>query len=177
MLTMTVKRFKSARGVGLFEVMVAMAILAIAALGALGYQYYAAAQARIAHAQTTATHTGQLLLEDWKSTGGSVNYDPSALNLGFSSPLSLPHQLDEGQVQGNLLHDGVYAITVDDLPMLIMLRWDDIAHDSAAEVTLRRLDVVIRSGEISEQDGYRDLLSQMRPVILTTYVRLDSAGG
>ncbi|MHC4423576.1 MAG: type IV pilus modification PilV family protein, partial [Planctomycetota bacterium] len=58
---MTAKRFKFAAAVTLIEVMVAMVVLAIAATGALGYQYHAAAQVRIARAETTATGIAQLL--------------------------------------------------------------------------------------------------------------------
>lgn len=82
---MAVMGRKLARAVTLIEVIVALAVVVIASLGALGYQYYAAAQGRIAHAQTTSTRIAQLLLEDWKSTGGSEDYDPTALGLGFSS--------------------------------------------------------------------------------------------
>lgn len=85
MVAKTIKQLRPAAGLTLVEVIVAMAILAIVALGALGYEYYAAQQVRLAHVQTIATHTAQLLLEDWKSTGGSDDYDPTILGLGFSS--------------------------------------------------------------------------------------------
>lgn len=50
--------------------MVAMAVLAIATLGTLSYQYHSAKHSRIAKLEMTATRTAQLLLEDWKSSGG-----------------------------------------------------------------------------------------------------------
>ena len=183
---MAVKRLKFAAAVTLVEVLVAMAVLAIAALGALGYEYHAALQARIAHAQTTATRTAQLLLEDWKSTGGSEDYDPIALGLGFSSNVIY-------LAQGIVLPNGVYNITVDDVPMLIVLKWADVAYDSEAEVTLRQLTVTavwrrntekkvnwgtITSEQVANEhanSGYGDAL---RPLAaLTTYVRLDASGG
>lgn len=183
---MAVKRLKLASAVTLVEVLVAMAVLTIAALGALGYEYYAATQMRIAQAQTTSTRTAQLLLEDWKSTGGSEDYDPSALGLGFSS-----NMVHLGQ--GIALPDGVYNITVDDVPMLIVLRWADVAYDSEAEVTLRQISVTtvwrrnrgkdvnwgtITAEEVADEHanaGYGDAL---RPLAaLTTYVRLDASGG
>jgi len=181
---MAVKQLKFAAAVTLVEVLVAMAVLAIAALGALGYQYHAAAQGRIAHAQTTSTRIAQLLLEDWKSTGGSEDYDPTALGLGFSSNV-----IHLGQ--GTALPDGVYSITVDDVPMLIVLNWEDVDYDSAAEVTLRQITVTavwrrntrkeVNFGQIVAEQvaqgnaGYDDAL---RPLAaLTTYVRLDASGG
>ena len=91
---MTVKRLKCGRAVTLVEVMVAMAKTAIAALDTVGYQYHAARQSEVANAQIAATRTAQLLLEDCKSTGGSIEYDPTALRLGFSSAWLTP---DYGQ--------------------------------------------------------------------------------
>ena len=183
---MDVKRLKFAAAVTLVEVIVAMTVLAIAAVGALGYEYYAALQMRIAHAQTTSTRTAQLLLEDWKSTGGSENYDPIALGLGFSSNIIYLSQ-------GIPLPNGVYNITVDDVPMVIVLKWADVAYDSEAEITLRQLTVttvwrrntgkIVNWGTITSEEianehansGYGDAL---RPLAtLTTYVRLDASGG
>ena len=173
---MTVKRLKFAAavrnpmdscrrtpcGVTLIEVMVAMAILVIAALGALGYQYHATAQARIARAQITATRTAQLLLEDWKSTSDSTSYDPSALELGFSSPQSIPGDCDFGPDTGTILNNAVYAITVDDVPMLVMLTWANKDYDPTAKVTLRELTVKVKWNEKADTP----------PLILTTYVAL-----
>jgi len=180
----------------LVEVMVAMVVLAIVALGALGYEYYAASQARVACAQTAATRIGQLLLEDWKSTGGSEDYDPATLGLGFST-LTIPSHFSYSlsQEMGSPLHEAVYAITVDGVPMMIMLSWHDVAYDSVAEVTLRQIAVTVETVEdlkqqydYTIQDDYpegtitlstsRDLLGRIAPpVVLTTYVRLDASGG
>lgn len=176
-------------GFSLVEVMLTMAILAIAAVGALGYQYYAAKHARIAQSQITATRTAQLLLEDWKSTGGSEDYDPTALGLGFSSILSVPAtEVSSGVPLGST----VYAITVNDVPMLITLTWKDIANDSIAEVTLRQLTITVIGGQqakVSEGISLGELISGrltsnsamstglIAPITLTTYVRLDAASG
>jgi len=184
-MTIKGKRPRCAEAVTLIEVMVAMAVLAIAALGALGYQYYAASQSWIAKAQTTATRTAQLLLEDWKSTGGSSDYDPTALGLGFSSDLPL---LD---AQSILLPRGVYDITVDDVPMVVVLNSADVASDSKAQVTLRQLTVTVLwrenlSKEVSREDiisskasgTVADKVDNMRRLVtLTTYVRVDASGG
>ena len=155
--------------------MVAMAILTIAALGALSYQYHAAGHARIARAQSAATHVAQLLLEDWKSTGGSEKYDPSILALGFSSPQPIPAKWTsvkalKALILAEPLNSAVYAITIDDLPMLVMLRWQDVAYDNTAGVKLRQLGVTVKFGVVNQ-------LENIPPVALTTYVRLDVSGG
>lgn len=169
---MNAKRPKFATAVTLVEVMVAMAILTIAALGALSYQYHAAGHARIARAQSAATHVAQLLLEDWKGTGGSEKYDPGILALGFSSPQPIPAKWPsvKALALAKPLNSAVYAISIDDLPMLVTLRWRDVAYDSTAGVKLRQLGVAVRFGVINQ-------LENIPPVVLTTYVRLDASGG
>lgn len=183
---MTAKQQKKPSAFTLIEVMVAMAALSIAAIGALSYQYYAATHARIAKAQITVTRTALLLMEDWKSVGGSEDYEPSALGLGFSSFLPQP----DGQ--GYPLPERVYSITVDGITMLIVLNWEDVDYDSVAEVTLRQLTVV--TGWIERVDGDINSLltvveraangdvNELNDVLrafaaLTTYVRLDASDG
>jgi hypothetical protein len=171
---------KFSSGLTLIEAVVAMVLLAIIVLGALGYQYYAALHARIARAQIVATRTAQLLLEDWKSTGGSTEYDPSMLGLGFSAKLAVPAHWSngEGGGAGTPLHDGVYAITVDELPMLVMLSWLDVAEDAQAQVKLRQLTVIVNFGtQAALQAGSDVWPANLAPIILTTYVRLDESGG
>ena len=133
---MTIKRRKFGAAVTLVEVMVAMVILAITALGGLNSQYYAAVQARIARAQTNTTRIAQLLLEDWKSTGGSDDYDATSLGLGFSAEMPI-------EAQGVPLPDGVYSITVDEVPMVVVLHSVDVAYDGEAEATLRQLTATV----------------------------------
>jgi type II secretory pathway pseudopilin PulG len=177
-MMMSVKRVNVASGVSLIEVMVATAILVFGTIGALSYEYHVTRDARIAGAQIAATRTAQLLLEDWMSTGGSDAYDPSALKLGFSSALDIPTDFGQGQADGlgTPLRDAIYAITVDDVPMLVMLAWKDVAHDTTAEVKLRQVAIIVEFGTVSEET-MTDCLEGMRPVILTTYVRVDAAGG
>jgi Tfp pilus assembly protein PilV len=67
-------RFRS--GLTLVEVMLASAVIIIAALGTLCYEYLCVDHVRYARAQMTATRIGQLLIEDWKSTGGDADYNP-----------------------------------------------------------------------------------------------------
>ena len=174
---MTTKHYEKVRGFTLIETMVAIAVLTIAAVGALSFQYHAAVQLRIAHAQTTATRTAQLLLEDWKSTGGSEDYDPTTLGMGFSTFLTAP----DGE--GLPLPDGVYGITIDNVPMLIVLNSNDVAYDSDAEITLRQLTVRIKWGLVEPEDiNLGQIVSgrveAMRSLVTsTTYTRLDASSG
>jgi len=169
-------RRRWARAVCLAEVIAAMAILSIAAVGALGYQYHANKQARVAHAQITATRIGLLLLEDWKSTGGSTEYDPTTLQLGFES-VFIPGYFSQGQGVGvgTPLHNEAYTITVDNVPLVMMLKWQDVETDTIAEMTLRQLSAVVK---FDEPEGVSGSLALYNPaIILTTYVRLDASGG
>lgn len=145
----------------------------------MGYQYYAALHSRIARAQIIATRTAQLLLEDWKSTGdstggGLTTYDPYKLGLGFSAKLTTPAHWSYGTGggAGASWNDslGVYAITVDGVPMVVMLRYDD---DTGGQVGLWQLCVIVNFGTISMlQAGTTTWPANIAPIILTTYVRL-----
>jgi prepilin-type N-terminal cleavage/methylation domain-containing protein len=175
---MTVKRSKCAGAFTLTEVMVAMVVLAIASLGALGYQYYAARHSSIASAQITATRTAQLLLEDWKSTGGASDYDPTILGLGFSSG-AVPTGYTYGQGMGSPLGSGVYSATVDSTPMVVMLSWTDVATDTVTQTKLRQLAVIVKFGNVSKGTLTEptNMVKNLPPVILTTYARVDASGG
>jgi type II secretory pathway pseudopilin PulG len=174
---MIVKPPKFKAAVTLVETMVAMSILTIAAVGALSSQYHAARHLRIAQAQTTAIRTAQLLLEDWKSTGGSEDYDPTTLGMGFSTFLTAP----DGE--GLSLPDGVYGITIDDVPMLIVLNSNDVAYDSDAGITLRQITIRIKWGLVTPEDiNLGEIVSgrveAMRSLVTsTTYIRLDASSG
>lgn len=173
---MIVKQRKFAAAVTLVEVMVATAVLVIIVTGALSYQYHAARDTQIARAHIAATRTAQLLLEDWMSTGGSKEYDPSTLGLGFSTTISIPSHFSrgEGGGLGNPIHDALHSITVDDVPMLVMLTWRDIAQDTQAQVILRQLGVII---EFSEETQITQRLENIESVVLTTYVRVSASSG
>jgi hypothetical protein len=140
--------------------MIAMVVLVIIAFGALNYQYYTALHTRAAMAQMTATRTAQLLIDDWKSAGGSSKYDPTSLNLGFTKS-----DLDSSD----------YQITVDDLPMYMKLSYEDVEHDEEAQITMRKITVKVNwrndhkvpTGQASEEASME----------LSTYVRVDASGG
>lgn len=162
---------KVSKAFTLTEMMVAMAIIAIAAVGGLDYQYHSAKHSRIAQTQITAARTAQLLLEDWKSNGGSTAYNPANLQLGFSSS-SVPSNFTMGESIGAALNNSVYIITINNVPMLIILGYNDVAQDSASGTTLRQLTAMVRwrQGQAVGSGGNTLCPS---PVILTTYVRLD----
>ncbi len=162
-------------GLTLIEVMISMALLAIVVLGAMGYQYFAALHARIARAQITATRTAQLLLEDWKSTGGSTAYDPSTLGLGFSAKLAVPAHWNDGGGVGTILNSGVYAITVDGVPMVVMLRY---VPDTGGQVGLWQITVIINFGTQADlQAGTGNWPANIAPIVMTTYARPDESSG
>jgi hypothetical protein len=168
-----VKGLKLVKGITLIEAIVAMSILAIAAIGAMSYQYHGARHARIAREQITATRTAQLLLEDWKSycyDGEVDKYDPTDLGLGFSEPLPIPPGLTYGEVPGNPLNDAIYTITVDGLPMHVMLKYSKIGYDEISEISLWELSVIIGFERIDGANGSpTSALENMPPLIMTTY--------
>jgi hypothetical protein len=175
-MIMTAKQGKFAAAVSLVEVMVAMAVLAITVAGASSYQYHAARDTQIARAHMAATRTAQLLLEDWMSTGGSSAYDPSSLGLGFSSAVSIPPHFSagDGGGLGAPLNNAVHSITIDEIPMLVMLTSSDIAQDTQAQVILRQLGVIV---EFAEQGQVTQQLENVESVVLTTYVRVGASSG
>lgn len=147
-------------GFTLVEVMLAVAVITIVALGTLNYQYYGIKYDRIAQAEISATRIGQLVLEDWKSTGGDTDYDPTTLGLGFTA-------VGSGET-GNCF------ITVDDQTFYVTLTQSNPPapyYDNVAGITLSQLQVVTRW----RQGKYdRGSISSSDPAItLTTYVRKD----
>jgi len=159
--------------------MITTVVVAIAALGGLSYEYLSAKQTKIALSQMTATRTARLLLEDWKSTGGSSDYRPSSLGLGFSevSPqlvgLTIPAKLS------STVSSGAYSAQSDALPMVVMLRRKDVAYDPGADVRLRQLSILVNFGEPVGNELVRSArwLETIPPVTLTTFVRSDGSSG
>ena len=176
--SMAFKRHHAA-GISLIEALVSMVIVAIVAMGGLSYEYLAAKHSLIARAQITATRTAQLLLEDWKSTGGSTEYDPSALGLGFLSTSYVPEGSARAFDSGITLSGASYSIEVNGLPMMMTLEYYDVAYDADVEVTLRQLAVVASLARIDREvtTQAEPWMGGIRPVTLTTFVRVDAAGG
>jgi prepilin-type N-terminal cleavage/methylation domain-containing protein len=146
-------------GFTLVEVMVAVAVTIIVALGTLIYQYYSIRHDRMAKAQLAATRLGQLVLEDWKSTGGDPDYDPTTLGIGFTS-------VGSGET-GNCF------ITLDNQTFYILLVQSNPPapyQDTVAGVTLSQIRVITRW----RKNFIRGAIVASDPTItLTTYVRRD----
>jgi len=189
---MTIKPRRIAGAVILLEVMVAMVVLAVAALGALSYQYHAAVQAQTADKQIAGTQIARLVMEDWKSTGGAADYDPASLGLGFVTVFPEENYVDyTGGYPGSRL----YILKVDDKLVLTALNYRDIARDDTSVMTLRELTVVAQAGDDFTSDdlsfssgqsfssllaalsSYSHQLSQVAPMQMITYVRVDGSGG
>ncbi len=136
-------------GYTLIEVILAITMLSIIALGALGYEYYAALHRKNADADLVATQVAQLVLEDWKNTGGVVNYNPMGLNMGFVIADQEGYQ---------------YSIDVDNVIVYMNLSYNDLGYDSASDITLRRINA-----QVSYPSG--------SDFVLSTYVRTDQSGG
>ena len=175
-MMVAIKRRKFASAVSLVEVLVASVVLSVATIGAMSYEFHTSRDAKIARAQIAATRTGQLLLEDWMSTGGSTDYDPSALGLGFSGAVAIPSGFSDSSGLGSPLNSAVYAITVDEMPMLAMLTRRNVDTDAATGAVLRQLGVIVEFGAL-EADESVGRLEDIPPVVLTTYVRADASGG
>ncbi len=135
--------------------MLAMAIVIIVALGTLSFQYQGVQHSRAAEAQIAAARIGQLLLEDWKSTGGDPTYDPNTLGLGFT-PVTT----------------GNYTITLDYQTFYIQLQLPPpvISTDTVAGVTLQQLSVTVSW----RKDYAAGAVGSSDPTLtFTTYVRRD----
>jgi len=171
---------RRAPGFTLIEQMVAAAVLTVATLGVLQYQYHATAMGRVASGQIAAARAAHLLLEDWKSTGGSTQYDPSSIGLGISGGCAAPAGFTTPSGLGTTLNSAVYGITWGNLPLLAMLKYVDVEQDTEAKTTLRQLAVVVRFAQIDPGGGMstpESRLAGLAPTTLVTYVRLDGSDG
>jgi prepilin-type N-terminal cleavage/methylation domain-containing protein len=144
------------KGLTLLEAMIAMVMVAVLAIGALSYQYFGIKQLRIAQADLAATRIGQLVLENWKGTGGvdSANYDLTTLGLGFQRPAS--------PTNGN------YYITVDGTTYYVWLAYEDKITDSDSGITLRQISATLRR---PNNFGTGSVTADDPAVTLITYVR------
>ena len=144
------------RGFTLVEVSLAIAVIVIAALGTLCYEYLCIDHVRMARAQLASTRVGQLLIEDWKSTGGNPDYSPEDLNMGFA----LPPEADEG----------TFMTTIDGMRLFITMDSEDRDSDDFAGTVLRELDVIVQW----KHDFSNGIPTTDDPaVVLSTYVRPD----
>ena len=156
-VTMFFRYLRKRCGMTLVEVMIAVAVIIVAALGTMCYEYLCIDHVRIARAELIATRIGQLLIEDWKSTGGAADYNPEDLHMGFDLP-------------DNLMTNCVTV--VDGLPLHISMTNSPVPGgvDDFAGIKLSELSVVVSwkknfgNGAIEDDDP---------KVALVTYVRQD----
>jgi prepilin-type N-terminal cleavage/methylation domain-containing protein len=143
-------------GFSLIEVMLAVSLTSVIALGTLGYQYLTVRHGRSTDAQFMASRIAQLLLEDWKSSSGDVDYDPESLQLGFAVP-------EAGEYGG-------YVITLSNIPFFVELQNNDIETDADSGVTLREIAITVKW----RNDFTRGAIRDSDPMLtFTTYVRRD----
>ena len=142
-------------GFTITEAAMAVAVIVIAALGTLCYEYLCIDHVRIARAQLAATRVGQLLIEDWKSTGGG-DYSPEDLNMGFV----LPPDAEAGE----------FMTTIDGMRLFITMDSEQRESDDFAGTILRELDVTVQW----KHDFSNGTPTDSDPaVVLSTYVRPD----
>jgi type II secretory pathway pseudopilin PulG len=146
---------KRAGGMTLVEVMIGVAVVIVAALGTLCYEYLCIDHVRVARAELIATRIGQLLIEDWKSDGGSLDYNPEDLHMGFSLPDDLPTNC---------------VTVVDGLPLHISMTHSEVDTDQFTGTKLSEISVVVSWKRYFGNGAPADDDPQ---VALTTYVRRD----
>jgi prepilin-type N-terminal cleavage/methylation domain-containing protein len=155
---LTKNRCTRNRGVTLLEVVIAILVLSIVSVGAVSYQYFGTRMSQRAEAEITATRTARLILDNWKKTGGSENFNLEDLDMGFTQ----------------IGNENRYQITINNLPLTAELQWQDVAVDASAGVGLRQLRIAIRwrqnyqTGQVSDTDP---------SYVTTTYVRRDESEG
>jgi hypothetical protein len=136
--------------------MVATALITIAALGTLCYHYLGVRHIRTSQVELTATRVGQMLLEDWKSTGGKDDYDPEYLEMGFETP--------------SAEESGQFVLNIDDCRLYIIMANELVNKDDVAGTELMKLAVTVRW----KKNLGRGMVDDDDPgVYLTTYVRRD----
>ena len=64
------------KGVTLTEALVAMLILSVVVLGTFSFQYHSTHEASRAQVTIDSIRTALVLLETWKGTGGTIDFDP-----------------------------------------------------------------------------------------------------
>ena len=172
-------RSRKTYGLTLIELMLATTVMAIMTLGTLQYQYFAAGHGQVARAQIEAVRLSQLLLEDWKSTGGSDQYDPSLLELGYTKHPGMPDNFDTPEGLGATLQEAVFSIDLNHLPMALVLKYEDVDKDLQAGTCLRQLAVVVRFGSVErgQISVSEDRLAGLPPITLVTFARVDASSG
>ena len=123
----------------------------------------------MARAHAEATRVGYFLLEDWKANGGSLFYARAVAGTPNPLELDMGFEYVETTYKVGGLIECIYELTVDTIPMRIVLT------RPTGYLRLIRLEVTVRwrsdlsNGPVEEGD--------QSVVKLTTDVRIDQAGG
>ena len=159
---MVCKHARYANGITLVEVLIATVVVTIAAVGVLSYEYHAARQSRLACANAGAIRIAHLLLDDWKSNGGSLDYASGNLR-------SIPNPVDL-DIGFSRVRSDCYEIAVDGIPMLVeLVREGFVVSGSAIPITAKvQWSRNFIEGPFRPDDPF---------IKLTTYARADQAGG
>jgi prepilin-type N-terminal cleavage/methylation domain-containing protein len=152
---------KRTAGLTLIEVMVSVVIIVVGVLGAAGYRYYCALDARKADIQITTARVGSMLLETWKATGGSSDFDPLT---EFASELAITtNSVSLNELSGyNSLP--CYSINIDGSMYIAMLSYQDDATSG-----LRLLNVRVAQILQSDEQQYETVIAPKQVISLTTY--------
>jgi len=154
-------RKKRTAGLTLIEVMVGMVIIIVGVLGAAGHRYYCALDARKADIQITTARVGSMLLETWKATGGSSDFDPLT---EFASELAITtNSVSLNELSGyNTLP--CYSINIDGSRYIAMLSYQDDATSG-----LRLLNVRVARILQSDEQQSETVIAPKQVISLTTY--------
>lgn len=154
-------RKKRTAGLTLIEIMVSVVIIVVGVLGAAGYRYYCALDARKADIQITTARVGSMLLETWKATGGSSDFDPLT---EFASELAITtNNVSLNELSGyNSLP--CYSINIDGSMYIAMLSYQDDATSG-----LRLLNVRVAQILQSDEQQYETVIVPKQVISLTTY--------
>ena len=154
-------RKKRIAGLTLIEIMVSVVIIIVGVLGAAGYRYYCALDARKADIQITTARVGSMLLETWKATGGSSDFDPLT---EFASELAITtNSVSLNELSGyNSLP--CYSINIDGSMYIAMLSYQDDATSG-----LRLLNVRVAQILQSDEQQYETVIAPKQVISITTY--------
>ncbi len=154
-------RKKQTAGLTLIEIMVSVVIIVVGVLGAAGYRYYCALDARKADIQITTARVGSMLLETWKATGGSSDFDPLT---EFASELAITtNSVSLNELSGyNSLP--CYSINIDGSMYIAMLSYQDDATSG-----LRLLNVRVAQILQPDEQQSETVIVPKQVISLTTY--------